>query len=69
VYIGMRARRPVENALRLGDLCGTSGALLLGNMIDLRPFYAMSPNLAIQLPYGVTKAAVSFTYPESYKVR
>lgn len=69
VYIGMRARRPVENALRLGDLCGTSGTLLLGNMIDLRPFYAMSPNLVIQLPYGVTKAAVSFTYPESYKVR
>lgn len=69
VYIGMRPRRPIENALRSGDLCGTSGTLLLGNMIDLRPFYAMSPNLAIQLPYGVTKAAVSFTYPESYKVR
>jgi tetratricopeptide (TPR) repeat protein len=69
VHVGMRARRPIENALRTGDLCGTSGTLLLGNMIDLRPFYAMSPNLAMQLPYGVTKAAVSFTYPESYKVR
>lgn len=69
LYIGMRARRPIENLSRSGDLCGTSGTLLLGNMIDLRPFYAMSPNLAIQLPYGVTRAAVSFTYPESYKIR
>lgn len=69
LYIGMRARRPIENLPRSGDLCGTSGTLLLGNMIDLRPFYAVSPNLAIQLPYGVTRAAVSFTYPESYKIR
>lgn len=69
LYVSMRARRPIENAVRTGDLCGTSGTLLLGNMIDLRPFYALSPNVAIQLPYGVTKASVSFTYPESYKVR
>ncbi len=69
LYAGMRARRPIENASRTGDLCGTSGTLLIGNMIDLRPFYAMSPNLAMQLPYGVTRAAVTFTYPESYKVR
>jgi hypothetical protein len=29
----------------------------------------MSPNLAISLPLGVTRASVSFTYPESFAVR
>jgi tetratricopeptide (TPR) repeat protein len=69
IYPAMRVKRPLENALRLGDLCGTSGNLLLGNPIDLRPFYAMSPNLAIPLGYGVSRASVSFTYPDSFKVR
>lgn len=69
IYVSMRARRPIENAIRYGDLCGTSGNLLVGNMIDLRPFYVMSPNLAMQLPYGVAKATVTFTYPESFKLR
>jgi len=69
IYPSMRVKRPLENVARTGDLCGTSGTLLLGNPIDLRAFYAMSPNLAMLLPYGVTKATVSFTYPENYKVR
>ncbi len=69
VYVAMRPRRPIENVIRTGDLCGTSGNILLGNMIDLRPFYVMTPNLTMQLPYGVSKATVTFTYPESYKVK
>ncbi len=69
VYISMRPRRPIENVIRNGDLCGTSGNILIGNMIDLRPFYVMTPNLTMQIPYGVAKATVTFTYPESYKVR
>ncbi len=69
IYPAMRVRRPLENVIRIGDLCGTSGSLLLGNPIDLRPFYAISPNLAIQLGYGVSRASVSFTYPDSFKAR
>jgi tetratricopeptide (TPR) repeat protein len=69
LYPAMRVNRPIENVARSGDLCGTAGSLLLGNAIDLRPFYAISPNLAVQLPFGVTKAVVSFTYPDSYKLR
>lgn len=69
MYVSMRPKRPIENAVRLGDLCGTSGNQLLSNLIDLRPFYTMSPNLAIALPLGVTRASVSFTYPESFAVR
>jgi Flp pilus assembly protein TadD len=66
VYPSMRVKRPIENLQRIGDLCGTAGSLYLGNPIDLRPFYAMSPNLSIALPNGVTKAVVTFTYPEGY---
>jgi len=41
----------------------------LWTAIDLRPFYAMSPDLAIALPSGVARATVTLTYPESYKLR
>ena len=65
----MRVRKPVERMLSLGDRCGMSGTTILGNPIDLRPFYALTPNLAMVLGNGVTRATVSFTYPDSYKVR
>jgi len=63
LYAGMRVKKPVESVQRTGDVCASAGATLLSNPIDLRPFYAMSPNLAIQLPNGVTKAVVTFAYP------
>jgi tetratricopeptide (TPR) repeat protein len=69
LYPGMRVKRPIENLLRTGDLCATAGSTNLGNAIDLRPFYAISPNLAIALPNGVTKAVVTFTYPDAYAVK
>jgi hypothetical protein len=69
LYISMRARKPLENVIRMGDLCGTSGGFLLSNPIDLRPFYAMSPDLAIALPPGVVRATVTVSYPDSFKVR
>jgi tetratricopeptide (TPR) repeat protein len=69
LYPSMRAKKPIENVQRVGDLCATSGTLNLGNAIDLRPFYAMSPNLAIALQNGVTKALVTFTYPEGYTIK
>lgn len=66
LYPSMRVRKPIENIQRIGDLCATSGGLNLANAIDLRPFYAMSPNLAIALQNGITKATVTFTYPDGY---
>ena len=68
LYTSMRPKRPIENAMRSGDLCATAGNLTLANYIDLRPFYAMSPNLAITLPLGVTRATVTFTYPDSFRL-
>ena len=60
LYPGMRVKRPVETVQRIGDYCAPS----MTNAIDLRPFYALAPNLAMQLPGGVTKAVVTFTYPD-----
>jgi tetratricopeptide (TPR) repeat protein len=67
LYTNMRVKKPIETMQQRGDLCATSGTLLVGNPIDLRPFYVLSPNLAIALQNGVTKAVVTFTYPDTYK--
>ena len=69
LYPSMRVKRPIENVQRIGDLCASSGSINLANAIDLRPFYAMSPNLAIALQNGITKAVVTFTYPEGYDTK
>ena len=69
LYPTMRVRRPIENVQRTGDLCASQGNANLANAIDLRPFYAMSPNLGMALPNGITKAVVTFTYPEGYAPR
>ena len=65
MYPSMRTKRPVEGINR-GDFCATNGTLLLGNAVDLRPFYAMGPALGWLFPYGVMRAVVTFTYPDSY---
>lgn len=66
LYTGMRVGKPVQNAYQFGDRCAMLGTFILGNEIDLRPFYVLSPNLAIALQGGVTRAVVTFTYPASY---
>ncbi|HEX3583762.1 MAG TPA: tetratricopeptide repeat protein [Thermoanaerobaculia bacterium] len=63
LYVDWRVKRPIESLARRGDLCETNGTLVTGNPIDLRPFYATSPNLAMQIPFGVVRASVTFTYP------
>jgi hypothetical protein len=62
----MRVKKSVENIKGAGDLCATSGTFLLGNPIDLRPLYVLSPNLAMALQPGVSRAVVTFNYPDSY---
>jgi Flp pilus assembly protein TadD len=64
IYDRMRVNRPIENMATMGDRCGTAGNVFLTNPIDLRPFYALSPNLGITLPSGVTRATVTFTYSQ-----
>ena len=69
MFGGMRVKKPIETLLRTGDLCATAGTTLLSNQIDLRPFYVLSPNLAMVLQNGVAKAVVTFTYPDNYAPR
>ena len=66
LYPTMRAKRPLDSVQRTGDVCASAGSVSLSNPIDLRPFYVMSPNLAMALQNGVSRAVVTFTYPESY---
>ncbi len=63
LYDRMRVNRPIENMLTTGDRCGITGNTVLVNAIDLRPFYAVAPNLTTLLGGGATRATVSFTYP------
>jgi tetratricopeptide (TPR) repeat protein len=69
LYPEMRVRKPIDRILYLGDRCGVSGTTVLSNPVDLRPFYALTPNLAVAIASGVTRATVSFTYPDSYRAR
>lgn len=59
----LKIKRALENLPARGDLCA-GGTPPLGNAIDLRPFYTISPNLGIALQGGVTRAVVTFTYPD-----
>jgi tetratricopeptide (TPR) repeat protein len=67
--IGIRYNTNPQSILKSGDVCASAGTLILGNKVDLRPFYAMSPNVAMVLDLGVTKASVALTYPDTYSVR
>jgi len=68
LYPSMRLKKP-HDVSRLGDLCAMAGTKLVGNQIDLRPFYTLSPNLNMLLPFGVTRVTVTFTYPENFSLR
>jgi tetratricopeptide (TPR) repeat protein len=68
LYSGVKWKRPIDTAQKIGDLCATAGTSMLSNPLDLRPFYAITPNLSIALPPGITKASVTFTYPEGFKL-
>lgn len=66
-YPGWRRNRPIDLRSR-GDFCGIIGSKLIGNMIDLRPFYSVAPSIATQLSFGVTRIETSYTYPSSFEL-
>lgn len=68
VYPSVRLRKPVD-IMRPGDVCGVAGTKLIGNQIDLRPFYSIAPDLAIMLPLGTSKIMVKLTYPENFTIQ
>jgi len=68
LHPGMRTRRPID-VLKTADYCSVVGSKLVANQIDLRPFYTISPNIAILLPTGVTRIVTTFTYPQGFSIR
>lgn len=69
LYPTMRVKQPIKDLMRSGDLCAISGTTRLGNQIDLRPFHILPPDLAIEIPFGVVRAVVTTTYPDSFRPR
>lgn len=67
IYSTMRVKKPLD-ILKIGDVCTTAGARLVGNQVDLRPFYTISPDLAVLLPLRTSKVAVALTYPAGFTV-
>lgn len=67
IYPSFRPKKPMD-VVRTGDLCGTAGNRRLGNQIDLRPFYTISPSFPALLPFGTQKMTIDYTYPDDYVV-
>lgn len=65
VYPGWRRNRPIELVNR-ADYCGVEGSRLVSNRIDLRPFYSISPSMAMVLENGVARVEVTYTYPSGF---
>jgi ribosomal protein L40E len=67
LYPGFRPKRDIDIHTR-GDRCGYAGNREIGNEIDLRPFDSITPNLAVQVPFGVVRLTVDYTYPTGFQV-
>lgn len=65
IYPSFRPKKPMD-VMRTGDLCGMSGNRRLGNQIDLRPFYTISPSFPTLLPFGTQRMTIDYTYPDDY---
>jgi hypothetical protein len=65
LYPSFRPERPID-VMRTGDLCGMKGNQRLINLIDLRPFYTISPSFPTLLPFGTQKMTIDYTYPDDY---
>ncbi len=65
IYPSFKPKRPMD-VMRTGDLCGMAGNRRLGNPIDLRPFYTISPSFPTLLPFGTQRMTIDYTYPDDY---
>jgi len=67
IYPSFKPKKPMD-IMRTGDLCGMAGNRRLGNQIDLRPFYTISPSFPTLLPFGTQKMTIDYTYPDNYSL-
>jgi tetratricopeptide (TPR) repeat protein len=62
-YPNLKVRKPTD--LRpFGDVCAFNAAGAVEEAIDLRPFYVVSPALAIRLARGDTRVVVDYAYAD-----
>ena len=66
-YTSMRVKKPLD-IMKTGDICTSAGPRLVGNQVDLRPFYTIAPDLAVALPLRTSKVVVTLTYPPDFKL-
>lgn len=59
IYAGLKPKR-VMDVRAIGDFCGQSEGERLGEPIDLRSLYTLSPALALRLDPGVSRVVVDY---------
>ncbi len=62
-YTNLKVRKPTD-IRTLGDVCAFSAGNVVEEAIDLRPFFVLSPALAVRLARGDTKVVVDYAYAE-----
>jgi hypothetical protein len=62
-YTALKVRKPTD-IRALGDVCAAGGAGLTEEAIDLRPFFVVSPALAVRLDRGDTRVVADYVYAD-----
>jgi hypothetical protein len=62
-YTTLKVRKPTD-IRALGDVCAVGGAGVIEEAIDLRPFFIVSPAVAVRLDHGDARVAVDYVYSD-----
>jgi hypothetical protein len=62
-YTTLKVRKPTD-IRALGDICAVGGAGVIEEAIDLRPFFIVSPAVAVRLAHGDARVVVDYVYSE-----
>ncbi len=62
-YTNLKVRKQMD-IRTLGDVCAFSGGSIVDEAIDLRPFFVLSPAIAVRLSRGDTRVVVDYAYNE-----
>ena len=62
-YTNLKVRKPTDMKAS-GDVCAFDGGKAVEEPIDLRPFFVVSPAVAVRLARGDTRVVVDYTYSE-----
>jgi len=62
-YTNLKVRKPMD-IRALGDVCAFSAGSAVDEAIDLRPFFVLSPAVAVRLSRGDARVVVDYAYNE-----